>query len=727
MRRRFFALWVLVMLCFPALAQAQAGVEKWSSLPMTLDLESVQGRNIPLQNGRPMISFEPQERPMLDLVGMWKKLRVNVDHTFSMSPRSVDWLAVVEAETGGATRANFDDSTWAEHQLPGVENEMPATPDNPIGAEVYDQGIYYRRHIDIPAAWNGRVVRLVALACDYVADVWVNGEWVGYHEGGYAPFAFDVSDFLHYGADNVIVFRVDAMPWTLRMDIIPNLFATDWMHYVGVVQDVYLAAAPPVHVVRADVLPQNTQGDLDISVVTENRSAQQDDITIKLSARILDREHPNYLNDPIAAHLVGEPVALAGSTSKNVTVASNGYLQTTFDVNLTSPALWTPDDPNLYALTVELLQGGSVIDSFTTQFGVRTVKVGEGAKILLNNRPTFFTGMARHEDWPDSGRTATMAKMAEDLQIIRDTNVWFLRTAHYPNHPNTYLLTDRMGFAVWSEIPAWWINYFSIPILLERGLAQQMWREMIWNGRNRPSILFWSLCNEPMWYLVFNLRSYVQALHADVDDNYPDGRLVTESLAADGAILTGSSVNDVDVIGWTMYFGVFYGEDIVTETTQFLMDQHERHPNKPIIACEFGYWSNSDDSETARQVEVAEETLDAFLPLAAVDVDGNNTDGFLAGVTWWCQFNWYRVDSVHIQSMGIMHMDRETDKPVRQTLIDRYQPFFEMGGLGEPVDDDSADDDDNNADDDAADDDNDDDEDTDETDDDEAGDEGCGC
>lgn len=663
---------------------------------------------------------------MLDLAGTWRKLRLNVDHTLSMSPRTADWLASVELETGGATRENFDDSTWAEHQLPGVENEMPATPDNPLGAEVYDQGIYYRRHIDIPGAWDGRVVRLVALACDYVADVWVNGEWVGYHEGGYTPFAFDISEYLHYGEDNVIVFRVDAMPWTLRMDILPNLFATDWMHYAGVVQDVYLTAAPPAHIVRADVLPQNTYGDLDVSIVTENRGVQQEDLSIKVSVHAMDREHPDYLSDPITAHLLGAPATLSGSTSKNVIIAADGYLQTTFHTILSNPALWTPADPNLYVLTVDLVRDGSVIDSFATQFGVRTVEVGEGAKIMLNNRPTFFTGMARHEDWPDSGRTATMAKIAEDLQIIRDTNVWFLRTAHYPNHPNTYLLTDRMGFAVWSEIPAWWINYFSIPVLLERGLAQQMWREMIWNGRNRPSILFWSLCNEPMWYLVFNLRSYVQTLHEDLDDNYPDGRLVTESLAADGALLTGSSVNDVDVIGWTMYFGVFYGEDIAAETTRFLLDQHERHPNKPIIACEFGYWSNSDDSETARQVEVAEETLDAFLPLAAVDADGDNTDGFLAGVTWWCQFNWYRVDSAHIQSMGIMHMDRETDKPVRQTLIDRYRPYFEMGGLGEPVD---TDDDDDTADDDAADDDNDndDDDDAEDADDDNAGDEGCGC
>jgi beta-galactosidase len=135
------------------------------------------------------------------------------------------------------------------------------------------------------------------------------------------------------------------------------------------------------------------------------------------------------------------------------------------------------------------------------------------------------------------------------------------------------------------------------------------------------------------------------------------------------------------VAGWTMYFGVFYGEDITAETRAFLLEQHARMPDKPILVCEYGYWSGSDGGQEAEQVRVAEETLDAMLPLAAVDETGAVTDGFLAGVTWWCQFNWYRVQTPRIQSMGITRMDRETHKPVRATLVDRYAPYFSMGGL----------------------------------------------
>jgi beta-glucuronidase len=687
------------------LAAASAFAET-ATLPMTVDLRLVQGRFLPYDHDRPRVSFDRQDRPVLGLAGTWKKLRTAMDHDLSLRPRTPEWFAAVAAEAPGVVLPGFDDSAWATHEVPGVENVLPAVPEDPVGAELVDGGIYYRRHFTVPAQWQGRVVRLMALAIDYVADVWVNGTWVGCHEGGYAPFALDLSAALVYGGDNVIAIRVDAMPWGLRMDVLPNLFATDFMHYAGIVQDLYLDAAPAAHVVRADVLPLNARGDLDVAVVLENRGPSRRRLTATLSVALMDRDHPDYLVDPVAAHLAGEPAGLTGVAERAAVVDPGGVTLLSYDVAIDSPRLWTPATPDLYVLTVTLADETGVVDTFATQFGVRTVEVGAGGTMRLNGRPAFFPGMARHEDWPDTGRTAggaafSLSKIAADLQIIRDTNVWFLRSAHYPNHPGTYLLADRMGFAVWEEIPAWWINVVSVRNLLARGLALQMWREMIWDARNRPSVLLWSVANEPMWYLVFNLRQFVRALHDDLDENYPDGRLVTISLAADGAVLTGGSVADVDVVGWTMYYGVFYGEDITGETRAFLDERRAKHPDTPIIACEYGYWSGDDGAEEARQAEVAEKTLDAFLPLAAVDAAGQATGGYLAAVTWWCQFNWYRVQEPHNQTMGLMHMDRVTAKPVHAVVKARYAPYFLTGGLADPVADDDAGDDDDDSDDDA--------------------------
>ncbi|MCZ7584614.1 MAG: glycoside hydrolase family 2 [Deltaproteobacteria bacterium] len=563
----------------------------------------------------------------------------------------------------------------------------------------------------------------------------MNGLWAGYHEGGYAPFAFDVSTLLNYGGDNVIVYRVDALPWTIRFDIIPSWFATDWQHYVGVVQDLYLEAAPPMNIVRADVIPMNTRGDLEVSVVIENRSDEQRLVRVAATAFALDETDPDYLDEPRPSRLLGGQAPLLHENETWALVPPMGFTRAGLSPRVENPDLWTPADPNLYAMRVSLEAGADEIDTFWTQFGVRTVEVGEGAKILLNRRPAFFTGMARHEDWPDTGRTATFEKIREDLEIVRETNAYFLRTAHYPNHPNTYLLTDRLGFAVWEEIPAWWIMQLNIPILLERGLPQQMWREMIWNQRNRPSVLFWSLQNEAMWYLVFNLPQYVGTLRDDFRDNYPDGRLVAQALAADGAPVTGHTVDDVDVIGWNTYYDVFYGGDATGETAGFLQWQHAIHPDTPMIVTEFGQWAGDDAGDQQKQVDIAEDTLAGIFPFAAVDDTATTfEEGFVAGVSWWCQFNWYRVQDPHVQSMGTMSMDRITEKPVRQTLADLYEPYFNSGGLGEALpdddddddaDDDTGDDDDAPDDDGAPDDDVDDDENADDDDNDEGG--CCGC
>ncbi len=723
MKKSFLAVTLIILCCF-----AQALESRAANLPMTAGIEWTDGRFIPMQNGSPMISFDEQNRPKLDLRGAWKKKRLRVNHDFSLSPRDAAWFELVEQESAGAIAADFDDSAWATHQLPGVENAMPAAPESAAGAEVYDRGVYYRRRFDVDANWEGKVVRFIALSADYVADLWINGHWVGYHEGGYGPFSFDVSDYLNYGGNNTAVIRVDAMPWLIRFDITPTWFATDWMHYVGVAQDIYLSACAPANVVRADVIPKNTSGDLDVSVVIENRGDGARRPKAALSIFAMDDTHPDYLTDPIAENLIGQSVEVGGNVIKSISLDAGEYRALTFDIEIPDPVLWTPREPNLYVLKVDLYESDLLVDTFSTQFGVRTIEVGRDAKMLLNRRPAFFTGMARHEDWPDTGRTATMEKIRDDLQIIKDTNVRFLRTAHYPNHPDTYILTDRMGFAVWEEIPAWWINQVTIPILMNRGLTKQMWREMIWTGRNRPSILLWSLCNEPMWYLAFNLRQYVRDLHSDLDDNYPDGRLVTQSLAADGAVLTGGAQEDVDVAGWTMYFGVFYDDDIVRDSQDFLYWQNNVYPSQPIIVTEYGYWSGSDDGEAADQLDITSKDLDAFLPLAAVDENGEATGGFLAAVAYWCQFNWYRVQDPHIQSMGLMHMDRETAKPAHGEVLERYQPYFDMGGLADPVD--YIDEDDDDVDDDSGDDDDDDDDSGDlsaQSSNDDDDDDGCGC
>lgn len=667
-----------------------------ASLSATVNLESVDGSMVPFAYGRPWPSFDRQSHhPTLDLGGLWRKQRVDLNHDLSLTDRSTA-LAQIGSESGGRYLASYDDSTWLTKTLPAVENEVPSWPD-PAGAEVYENGVWYRRTFTVDSAWEGKQVRLVFLAVNYVADVWINGQWAGYHEGGYAPFALDVTGLVNYGVGltNTIAVRVDNPPWGSRTDIVPAREQTDWQNYTGIIQDVYLEQLPQQYVARADVVPLDVDGNLAIKVVPFNASSTSKAVTATLQVYTAHVTATN-ITSPYASDLTGTLVSLSGITAGLVDVPANGSRVLTYSVGIPSPDLWTPADPNLYILKVTLLDESGVVDEFYTQFGVRTVGLGQD-KFLLNNHPVFFTGIARHEDWPSYGRTATMDRIKLDLDLIKETNVNFLRTAHYPNHPYTYLLADRMGLAVMEEIPTWQFRTYEWADQEQRRIADQMWREMVLRDYNRPSIVLWSGTNEAEKTSLMRRRAFLTRINRDLKLNYYDGRMVTQSAAADRPGTDDHSMNAVDVAGWTTYFGVFYGdehthcatalpEEYYTGTLEFLDAAHANFPGVPILATEFGCWSGPAGALTATQVSVFSYTFKAFEDRQAVDSGGNViAGGFVVGGTWWTAFDWFTQGGSHLQTMGISHMDRTTHKPVRAVMQSRYAPYYAMGGLASAI------------------------------------------
>jgi beta-glucuronidase len=148
-------------------------------------------------------------------------------------------------------------------------------------------------------------------------------------------------------------------------------------------------------------------------------------------------------------------------------------------------------------MKVLLKETGQIIDEYCTQFGIRTIRT-DVDKVLLNNQPVFFTGVARHEDHPVFGRSIPIDTIYEDMLKVKGVNANMLRTAHYPNHLYTYLLADRLGITVIEEIPVWWFDE-SFPWVIQnsiRHIHEQMFREMVFKDYNRPSIILWSTCNE---------------------------------------------------------------------------------------------------------------------------------------------------------------------------------------------------------------------------------------
>ncbi|MFZ5817941.1 MAG: glycoside hydrolase family 2 protein [Bacillota bacterium] len=619
------------------------------------------------QSGLPVPSFDPQDRPRLDLGGEWRKERFKADHNLTMQSRGGDGLARLEAEAAGRHLPNFDDAGWPTIRLPAVENRMPRSDSDPAGPESYEDGVWYRRSFTVPADWKGRLVTLNALAINYVADVWVNGQWVGYHEGGYTPFSLDLSGALEYGGENQIAIRVDNPPWGTRLDTIPGP-KVDWWNYTGIIQEIGLEAHAPFRVVRADVKPLDLQGNLRVTAVLHNAGAGEARGELRLRVRKADPDSPGWLSDPrasaIAGQPVGEPVTVdLGSLQPDEAITARLTLP------VPDPALWDLLTPNLYVLEAELVQGGKVLDRFATQFGIRTLRT-ERAHLLLNERSVFLRGLARHEEWPDTGRTAAWERIWPDFKLIMELGANFVRTGHYPNHPHTYIIMDRLGLGGWVEIPVWQFTDAEFMVQENRRAADQMWREMILAGANRPSVFFWSSNNESRFSR--NRTEYVRRLTEDWQRHFDDGRLIAQSAAADRGGPADASMAYNHVPAWTLYFGIFHGSTYYEGTRKFLADAHKAWPEKPLFDTEFGIWSRGGGSSPSRQVEVFEETFRAFQEVVTVRPDGTvDPDGFLAGITWWCVFDWY-TSHTKLQTMGLYSMDRFLDKPVARVLKAAY-------------------------------------------------------
>lgn len=711
---------IAVVWVWTSLAQAQVG-----TLRPTLDLTTVDGMTVPFQSGAPLPDFEPQDRPRLELAGSWKRERVALDdHYLSFENRTDSVIAQLETEGGGRHQSDYDDGDWPAVTLPAVEDVMPGVESS--SPEPYHGGLWFRRTVDIPADWTGRANRLVFLASSYITDVWINGEWVAVHEGGYTPFSVDVSNALVYGEPNVIAVRVDHPFPGSRSGMVPSWFLADWWDYAGIIQDFYLESSPAVHIVRSDVIPMDYNGTVRVNVVAQNASGANAAVRVELRAFHADAESEAFRNNPAPSSIVGAEASVEGCPEANWYLKAGEVQARSFVFRVRDPQRWTPRDPNLYVLRTTLADAGESVDIHHTQFGIRVVERAD-AKMKLNGRTAFLPGVARHEEWLDTGRTATWDRIREDLEIARDLNSLFLRSGHYPNHPYTYLLTDRLGLTVMAEIPVYWSFFWNWKVQRVRDTALQMFRELVFSNYNRPSILLWGTNNEPFYFFNGGLGAYDREIHED-HDLYDDGRMITQSLAA-GATWgnTAPSNQWTDVAGWTLYYGVFYGDDPLEDTRDFLNDFNDRFPEHPVIATEYGIWSEADDSQEADQLEVFNQTWAAFAELGALDADGNeNPDGLIAAASWWCQYNWFTKNGLpdfiapFLNSMGVIHADRMEWKDTAFAMAEAYEPYFDYGGLGSepgdyvvedsgapgndcPADDD--DDDDDDIDDDVADDD----------------------
>jgi beta-glucuronidase len=510
---------------------------------------------------------------------------------------------------------------------------------------------WYRTTFTAPADWAGQAVTLKFGSVNYIADVWLNGTYLGYHEGGVTPFSFAPGKALLSGRSNSLAVRVYDPPKGTRVDVVPWYYSDAW-EYEGITGPVWLEAANPLHVVRADVVPYLDAAD--VSVVLQNSSdAGYSNVSLQVEVLPTTVTSANLL-DPNPLSLIPKSAETIATLSvDSIAIAANSVTVREGNFVFSGADRWNILHPALYVLGVYVESNGVVVDSFYDTFGLRRIQVDPTApRLLLNGDPIAFTGVSVQDErvtpavkgLPHGGTPGTPE---DELRIVRQAqavNADLLRTNHVPGNPTLLMLADRLGLAVWEEIP---MNHFTpetFTYVMQRGIAQQMLAEMDLRDFNRPSVMFHAFANEST-----GLNERISAMQTlrDLDRKIDGTRLTGQAMY--GSDPTDPTSEPLDVAGYTFYYGVFYGGTSPEPgTIRALQQAHRTYPHKPVIVLEFGQWVY-DNGYDGQQQTVFRETW----PAIAGHLD-TIKGGFVGAGVWWSLNDyWSDVPGIGIERFGL--------------------------------------------------------------------------
>ena len=412
----------------------------------------------------------------------------------------------IKDDVSGAQAPAFDDAAWTKTQLPH-SFEMPYWRSNVAKAPTVG---WYRKHLTVEPSWirDHKRINVEFEAAFLVAQVYVNGELVGTHKGGYTGFSYDITDKVKAG-DNVIAVRLDAS-WNPR--VTPR--AGEHIFAGGIYRDVYLVVTDPLHVPWCGTFvttPKATAAEATVRVQTEIRN----DSAVAKSCCVKS----------VVVDAAGKIVASFASTSSVPAGATVAFDQTS--PTIANPRLWSPDPtsatpppkpldltrrPDLYTVHSEVYEGGKLVDHYTSPLGIRSIEWNTKQGFVLNGAKCWLKGANVHQDHAGWGDATCNSGSFRDVKLLHDAGFNFIRGSHYPHDPAFADACDELGMTLWCELPFWGIGGFNAnkqniwapsayppdpadqPEFEANVIAQL--KEMIRIHRNHPSIVIWSLGNE---------------------------------------------------------------------------------------------------------------------------------------------------------------------------------------------------------------------------------------
>lgn len=462
--------------------------------------------------------------------------------------------------------STYNDRNWRSIVVPG----------NWFLQEQDVSGIaWYRRHFQLDRSLKGKVIQLVFEGVDYTGDVWLNGHYLGFHEGYFQPFRFVVSDDLKYNGDNVLVVKVNSPTeepekvWFLHKRLIKGVLnhhdtrpGGAWsvrgqeQNTGGIWAPVSLQISDRVAITQQQVTPeldtryQNGVAHVDLTII--NPTPKQQPVRLSLQLQ------PVNFQEAIDKPLVREQLLKPGTN--HITV----------DIPKPDPHLWWTWEhgkPDLYKVKTEIFSKHKLLDRSSTTFGFRTIRLNPQTQAWeLNGRRMFVRGTNYiASQWLSE---MTRDKYSIDLKLMQQANINSIRVHAHIEGKEFYNLCDEMGLLVWQDFPLQW-GYTDTSEFVSEATRQA--NDMVTTLYNHPAIFAWSIHNEPPWdatWMQYKYPNYNPKQNRDLDEtiyNSLRSRDTTRHLHL------ASTVNEHPWFGW--YSGTW---------------QDYRKPTKQSLITEFG-------------------------------------------------------------------------------------------------------------------------------------------
>ena len=446
--------------------------------------------------------------------------------------------------------------------------------------------VFYQRKISMPAFAKSQRIVLRCAAVTHHAKVYLNGELLCEHRGGFLPFEVEITEKLRDGADNLLTIAVDnvidytTLPVGGKSDMMAGMAGMggsasqkqknnpnfDFFNYCGITRPVKIYTTPKAYIDDITLVPEvnGTEAKLTYSVDVMGEG--------DCLVQVFDRE--------------GNQVAQSQGTQ--------GVL------NIPNVHLWQPLNAYLYDVRVTFGE-----DVYTLPYGVRTVKV-EGTKFLINGRPFYFKGYGRHEDTFPNGRGMNLPMNTKDMSIMKWQGANSFRTSHYPYSEEMMRLCDEEGFVVIDETTAVGLNLqfggganFNGQKVStfdkEHGVQTQehhkeVIRDLISRDKNHACVVMWSIANEPDSAAegAYEYFAPLYALARELDPQKRPCTLVSVQIATSPETDCSSKLSDV--ICLNRYYGWYFGGPDLEGAEKALRSELDQWNKigKPVIFTEYG-------------------------------------------------------------------------------------------------------------------------------------------